>query len=302
MKFVIIRALLAICCFQITIAQFPRACATLDAYLSHECCPEFRGTGSLCGAVEGRGQCLDTTIIDLPHGDQYNLINIDDRERWPERFFNRSCVCIGNFGGFDCGSCKFGWTGENCDQPRQLAVRRNILDMPLDEAQKFLDILDQAKTTIHPDYVIARDHYRNLLADDPLKPNYIDVSIFDLFVWVHYYSVRDTLLGGGESYTDIDFSHEGPAFATWHRMHLLNLEDDLRKMTGDDSLAIPYWNFAIGGNECDICTNELLGARHPDDLNLLSPESRFADWDVICLSLDWFDDNVKLCNGTAEGM
>ncbi|XP_039259423.2 5,6-dihydroxyindole-2-carboxylic acid oxidase-like [Styela clava] len=283
-------------------SQFPRACATMEAYLLHECCPVMRGGGSQCGEAEGRGMCADIVVDEQPWGGPYTLFGIDDRERWPERFFNRSCQCFGNFGGYDCAKCKPGWKGQNCDEERPLAVRRDIAQMPLDDAVRFLEALDQAKTTIHPDYVVARDHYRNLLGENGTSdPNYIDITIYDLFVWVHYYSVRDTLLGPGQAFTGIDFSHEGPAFLTWHRMHLLNLEEDLREMTGDEDMAIPYWNFAIGGSECDICTDELVGDRHPNIPSQLSPNSRFADWEIVCLSLDWFDDNIKLCNGTSEG-
>ncbi|XP_039271284.2 L-dopachrome tautomerase-like [Styela clava] len=294
---------LIIACLSVrTDAQFPRACATMGAYLSKECCPLMSGTGSPCGQTERRGICSDIVVDEQPWGGPYVLFGIDDRERWPERFFNRSCQCLGNFGGFDCSTCKPGWRGVNCDVRRPLAIRRDIREMSQEEATRFLDALDQAKTTPHPDYVIARDHYRNLLGENGTsEPNYVDISIYDLFVWVHYYSVRDTLLGPGQAFVGIDFSHEGPAFLTWHRMHLLNLEEDLRKMTGIEELAIPYWNFAIGGTECDICTDELLGARHPDDPSRLSPNSRFADWQIVCLSLDWFDDNIKLCNGTYEG-
>jgi len=70
-------------------AQFPRMCATLEAILSHECCPPMNGSGSQCGFTEGRGQCESIVVDGLPHGNQYVLVGIDDRERWPERFFNR---------------------------------------------------------------------------------------------------------------------------------------------------------------------------------------------------------------------
>jgi len=72
----------------------------------------------------------------------------------------RSCVCNDNYGGFDCSRCKFGWQGDNCQERRPLAVRKNLLNMTEEEQSNFLDILDQSKTAPHPDYVIAQDHYR----------------------------------------------------------------------------------------------------------------------------------------------
>uniref|UniRef100_H2YVJ9 Tyrosinase copper-binding domain-containing protein n=1 Tax=Ciona savignyi TaxID=51511 RepID=H2YVJ9_CIOSA len=286
---------------QCVAAQFPRACATLEAIKSHQCCPLLGGTGSRCGEVEGRGICSDITIKDRPHGEQYVLVGVDDRERWPERFFNRSCVCNDNFGSFDCSGCKPGWQGADCDVARPLVIRQNILNMTEEEREKFLSVLHLSKTTPHPDYVVAQDHYRNLVSENATEPNFSNISIYDLFVWVHYYSVRDTLLAPGQAYTAIDFSHEGPAFLTWHRMHLFGLETDLQVLSGDPTFAIPYWDFAIGGTACDVCTDDILGGQNPEDLTLLGPNSRFADWEVICLSIDWFDDNLKLCNGTFEG-
>ena len=69
--------------------QFPRTCSTTEALQSRECCPLLNGVGSACGVEEGRGICSDIVIDNSTHGPPYELEGIDDRERWPERFFNR---------------------------------------------------------------------------------------------------------------------------------------------------------------------------------------------------------------------
>lgn len=106
------------------------------------------------------------------------------------------CVLFsGNFAGFDCGECKFGWTGPNCNLRKAPVIRRNIMSLSVDERQVFLEALQRSKRTVHPQYVIATEHWLGLIDRETNQTRFSNISVYDLFVWQHYYSVRDTLLG-----------------------------------------------------------------------------------------------------------
>lgn len=70
-------------------------------------------------------------------------------------------------------------------------------------------------------------------------------------------------------------------------------------MLQDPSFALPYWNFAIGGSTCDICTDDLMGARSSFDMNSISPNSIFSQWRVVCESVEDYDTLGTICNSTA---
>lgn len=264
-------------------SQFPRPCANSEGLRTKECCPVWDGDKSACGATSGRGFCAEVEVSDEPHGPQYPHSGIDDRERWPLAFFNRTCRCTGNYGGFNCGECKFGYWGSNCAEYRE-SVRRNILTLSTVEQQKFISYLNLAKNTISADYVISTAT-RAEMGENGERPMFSDINAYDLFVWMHYYVSRDAFLGGpGNVWTDIDFAHESAAFLPWHRVYLLHWENEIRKLTGDFNFTIPYWDWR-DAQSCEVCTDVLMGGSSPFNPNLISPASVFSAWRVTMLSV-----------------
>ncbi|XP_008562441.1 PREDICTED: 5,6-dihydroxyindole-2-carboxylic acid oxidase-like, partial [Galeopterus variegatus] len=123
-------------------------------------------------------------------------------------------------------------------------VRRNLLDLSTEERNHFVRALDMAKRTVHPQFVIATRRAEEILGPDGNTAQFENVSIYNYFVWTHYYSVKNTFHGAGqESFGEVHFSHEGPAFLTWHRYQLLQLERDMQPLVLRASYSEPTGNY-----------------------------------------------------------
>ena len=71
------------------------------------------------------------------------------------------------------------------------------------------------------------------------------VSTYDLFTaWHHLAMGRFTPPTQG----DRNAAHSGPAFLPWHRLMMILLELNLQRVTGDDTLGLPYWDWAADGD------------------------------------------------------
>jgi len=280
------------------VCQFPRPCANTESLRTKECCPVWEGDGSACGMKSGRGKCGDVRISNLKNSDSYPYEGKDDREKWPVEFYNRTCYCFGRFGGFDCGECMFGYYGPECSQ-YQNHVRKNVMKMTADEKKRLVELFDQAKTTINPDYVIATAT-RQEMGPNGENPKFADASTMDLFAWIHYYVTHPTYLADGAAWTKIDFAHMGSAFPIWHRVELLFFENEIKKMAKDNTFALPYWDWR-GLTECDVCTDDLMGASDPDQPNLISPASPFSKWKMVCDKTEDYIRDRKLCDGVQGG-
>ena len=87
---------------QSTSAQIPTVCSDADSLENAICCPTT--SDGVCGENANRGQC-----VSLATPPRYDTADV--RANWPH-YFNQTCQCIGNYGGYDCSRCKFGYYTE----------------------------------------------------------------------------------------------------------------------------------------------------------------------------------------------
>lgn len=135
------------------------------------------------------------------------------------------------------------------------------MQLSAEEKRAFVSALDQAKRTLHPDLVIATRRYAEIFGPDGNTAQFENITVYNYFVWSHYFSVSKTFLGAGQgSFGGVDFSHEGPGFVTWHRYHLLQLERDMqvsgrfspRRFVLANQLNLHVWagNWRMKGGSC----------------------------------------------------
>ena len=207
----------------------------------------------------------------------------DDRLNWPKAFFTNICHCIGNFAGYACQECKFGYYGEDCDE-RRVQKRKNFLSLSKKEQQKFIGLLLKAKTSLSDYVALKADKH-----DPPENLTFVNVTVYDFFIYIHYYSARSTYIRNNttspceDNPNHWDFSHEGAGFPTFHRLLILLWEREFQKLAEDDTFMFPYWDWVDNGHECAVCTNELMGAiNRTDPHGFLDKKSVFSVWYTMC--------------------
>ena len=230
-----------------------------------------------CGGV-GRGVCLP---FDNAH--EYfwpPLTNHlkDDRLNWPVVYFKLGCACVGNFAGYMCQDCKWGYSGTNCEQ-RYIRKRKNLLTMTKAEQQRFVNLVDRSKYEMSEYVALASN------ITDPIRnPKWVNITVYNFIIYIHFYSARNTYFNESVpcefSPFHLDFSHEGAGFPTFHRLLILVWEREFQKLAKDDTFSFPYWDWAGDERNCPVCTNELMGAITPE--GLIHPGSRFSKWKTVC--------------------
>ncbi|XP_053568966.1 tyrosinase-like [Bombina bombina] len=259
-------------------SQFPRACTTEEALDSKTCCPLWKDR-SPCGARSGRGRCRDRVVFATFAAQRVPQYN-DDRLNWPHFYYDNTCECFGNYSGSNCGDCKNGYFGDKCDR-NVIVERKDIREYSLQERKRFFSYLALAKTTISKEFVVLTTGDRHHL--DTYR--FVDATIYDVFAWIHYYSMKPIMRNSSFD-SSKNYAHQGPAFPGWHRLGLMFLERQIQLLTGDETFALPYYDWR-GEKNCSICTDEFMGAN--DVQGKISRYSYFASWRAICSGFNYID-------------
>ena len=150
---------------------------------SRVCCPgpNIPNAGA-CGSKlsPSRGSCspLSAIVTDLVISSKGYA-----RDNWPY-YFDYLCKCNGNYWGYDCSECAYGYklTGGVCTQ-QQVRKRKSTADLTTAEREQYLDALSQSK---------FNNNYTRYMAilKESNPPQVVQLSMYNLFVWLHYYAGR----------------------------------------------------------------------------------------------------------------
>ncbi|XP_078604225.1 tyrosinase-like [Branchiostoma floridae x Branchiostoma japonicum] len=187
--------------------------------------------------------------------------------------------------------------GSACDVAKTI-VRKNVMGLSPEDRVKYQTYLNRAKTVVS-DYVVATEFYDTMVNADGINPSFVNVSVYDLLVWMHYYASRETILSPDNNICKVDgdcvldMAHDAVGFLTWHRGYLLEMERSIQEVNNDPDWAIPYWDWTVS-EQCDICTNDFVGAN--DDNGNLDIGSAFAGWEALCTDSEVQHNILKPCD------
>ena len=310
--------------FSFVSGQFPAVCNTEYHLTNKICCPDD------CNTASGRGVCTDITTQaseQWTSADQNSVLSdivwtmeniiplsefgnkLDSRLRWPTAVFNDVCICSDPFFGPDCSECKFGYEGPDCANKSQPLLRQPYVDLELADQEAIVSILHSAKVTDHKPWAVIVDEPESGSNDTVKLQN---VTTYHLFVNLHFMSARDgdsncqtkfnskfLNMTGRDLQCYVDFAHQGPNFATWHRYFLLLLERELQKVSLNPEFALPYWDWERDDGR-SILNNDLLGNFDLDgkgDAKVCDGHLKIGRnwWHTVC------DQNFQLRNNLADG-
>ena len=172
---VFILAVLILGGVELVAAQIPSVCANNADLTNGTCCPDN------CGGST-RGVCVDVSKICKTNYTSVPLPPNDERFNWPSKIFTHVCRCKGNYDGFNCSECKFGYEGQDCNTKQAERVRTSITENNFNWT-KYHEQLSKAKTATQNRYKV----YTGNGTDFKNETSYKEVSLYNLFAWMHHY-------------------------------------------------------------------------------------------------------------------
>nr|AMB26747.1 tyrosinase B [Leptochiton asellus] len=271
------------------VGQFPIACVGNATLTNSTCCPIPPGFDSPCGAPF-RGKCTEIRDNNEDYSGASSQTANDDRFHWPRKFFIYGCECSGNFAGYMCHECSYGFTGDNCTE-RIVRIRKNLNKVTPSEKRYILSIMEKARRT-QSDYALI-DVSKG--ADPVENVQFVTASVYDYLAYVHYYASRKTIFRTSPDpentkkpfrcdrpgFSGLDFAHRGSNFPIWHRYYMMVWEKEMQKLSGDIYFTFPYWNWTDAGNTCEVCTNDFLGASNEN--GSIQQSALTAGWYALCM-------------------
>ena len=161
---------------EVVVSQIPTACTDRRSLEDMTCCPA--STAGVCGEDRGRGLCVAVNFT--RHSNQ----TTDVRVNWPH-YYTRICKCSGNYGGYDCSQCKYGYYGENCGT-RAILPRKPLRDFTDEEWVDFVNIMRMTKT-VDSGYKVVLEERVPGTAELVMS----NISLYNLMIWIHHYSAKN---------------------------------------------------------------------------------------------------------------
>ena len=153
----------------IACAQIPFVCSSNSSLQTKTCCPDK------CGGVD-KGECVDVSDSRICNTGYPSTD--DSRVNWPIHFFEKVCKCKGNYAGFDCSECKFGYDeSNNCESKKTIRERRSINADDFDW-EDYNNKINQAKSIPSRYVVMTRGNEVH------------NISVYDMFVWMHHFVAK----------------------------------------------------------------------------------------------------------------
>lgn len=161
------------------VAQIPTVCADEQSLANSVCCPST--ADGECGGDANRGSCVDLNTTAFG----YNASTTNVRVNWPH-YYTRVCACNGNYAGYDCSRCRFGYYGPGCSNKRVLP-RRPVRDFTDEDWATFNGILRLTRTYDSGYSVVLEE-----ATPGTTNLTTTNVSLYHLYIWIHHYTAKDS--------------------------------------------------------------------------------------------------------------